>query len=286
MKSDDTQEDAALLHEPQDEDESTTSSSSTPRKRWQQSIPSSLVPSRTKLLLLLIIVPWLLTCFLAVLLVLDLSARPRCRDPMQSLYSPVQDIEFEETRFYRSRGEDKSPYQGWPTDEIDQLWQDSYINGLNSYLYEDEAEQLPDQTLRVPIPGRENQYMVVLDDVIRQSWYPERYGRGMYHPNGTLDYCQWLHYDHCLDQVRQALMCAADTSVIFFEWSELSNASRPRVDNLHTCRNFDKIRDWAFGRDVGEYHSHRKVVPLGNGQFTIQHTKHTDHGNQSECFAT
>ncbi|KAI9038103.1 oxidase ustYa family protein [Aspergillus affinis] len=214
---------------------------------------------------------------------------------MQRLYSPVErEIEFETKRFYRSRGGDKSPYQGWPSDEIDQLWKDSYVRGLNTYVTADEAGPLLEETLRVPVPGRENEFMVVLDvfhqlhclDVIRQSWYPKRYGRGMYHPNGTLDYCQWLHYDHCLDQIRQALMCAADTSVVFFEWSKQSNASRPRVDNLHTCRDFDKIKDWAFDRDIGEYHSHRRVVPTEEGQFAIQRTTHSDHGDSSECFAT
>lgn len=36
-------------------------------------------------------------------------------------------VKYEAHQFNRSRGDDKTPFQGWPSDEIDRTWQDSYL---------------------------------------------------------------------------------------------------------------------------------------------------------------
>lgn len=51
--------------------------------------------------------------------------------------APVNNlVEYETRTFYRSRGENKSPFQGWPNDEKDKLWQDSYYREDDSLLRE------------------------------------------------------------------------------------------------------------------------------------------------------
>ncbi|KAJ6437215.1 slyX domain-containing protein [Purpureocillium lavendulum] len=178
-------------------------------------------------------------------------------DPTLRLYSPANHlVEYVTRKFNRSRGDDKTPFQGWPTDEIDQTWAESYIPGLLSTLDPDTASQLPEQTERLPLKGRESEYIVTLDafhqmhclDIVRMALYRDRYDKHFYYPNGTVDYCKWLHVDHCLDQVRQALMCQADVSVVYYAWSNITQGMRPRVDNMHTCRNYTKILEWATGR--------------------------------------
>ena len=42
-------------------------------------------------------------------------------------------VEYIPHKFNRSRGADKTLFQGWPTDQIDQTWYDSYVRKyLNS----------------------------------------------------------------------------------------------------------------------------------------------------------
>lgn len=64
------------------------------------------------------------------------------------------------------------------------------------------------------------------------------------------------HIDHCVDSIRQSLMCASDVSTVV--WQKIPDINeeviRIHSDVLHTCRNFDKIRQWAV--------EHRLDVPF------------------------
>lgn len=53
------------------------------------------------------------------------------------------------------------------------------------------------------------------------------------------------HMEHCYEQVRQSLQCASDIGTIYWEWSEKKQKMVGNVHSTHTCKNFDKIRDWA-----------------------------------------
>ncbi|PMD49118.1 uncharacterized protein K444DRAFT_511631, partial [Hyaloscypha bicolor E] len=172
--------------------------------------------------------------------------------------APLNDlVEYIPHRFNRSRGADKTPFQGWPTDEIDRTWLSAYAPGILSSLTPSQASLLPDTTTRIPVPGRENEYQATVDvfhqmhclDVVRMALYRNRYDKHFYFQNGTVDECKWVHVvDHCLDQVRQALMCSADISMVPYQWSDVVQGTRPMVNNMHTCRNYTKILEWAKER--------------------------------------
>lgn len=53
---------------------------------------------------------------------------------------------------------------------------------------------------------------------------------------------------HCLDIIRQQLMCNIDIGVLGQVWYQPPDSEiEPFVDfnTVHTCRNFDAVRDWA-----------------------------------------
>lgn len=54
------------------------------------------------------------------------------------------------------------------------------------------------------------------------------------------------HIDHCIDSMRQSFMCSADISPIFWKWDEEKHKAVGRLDTLHTCRDFDAIREWGI----------------------------------------
>ena len=64
---------------------------------------------------------------------------------------------------------------------------------------------------------------------------------------------------HCLDILRQRLMCSVDIGVFGAVWVQNGTHRRSFVDfnTKHVCRNFDAIRDWAAERQIPE------VVPGG-----------------------
>ena len=51
------------------------------------------------------------------------------------------------------------------------------------------------------------------------------------------------HQDHCIDSIRQSLMCSADISPVIWHWKK--DGFKQDMNNTHVCRNFDKITDWA-----------------------------------------
>ncbi|KAK0652623.1 tat pathway signal sequence [Cercophora newfieldiana] len=153
---------------------------------------------------------------------------------------------------------DESPYQGWPNDEKDELWQELYHHGVTLRISADEHKSLVNQTIRVPIAGYENDYFGGLDvfhqlhclNQIRMGYYPRRYNTSMTNPDGTVSYDQWLHIDHCIESLRQSIMCHSDIGFNTFKWLDDKKITQPMLNDMHMCRNFDKIREWAFDRYV------------------------------------
>ncbi len=63
-----------------------------------------------------------------------------------------------------------------------------------------------------------------------------------------------VHIAHCLDILRQRLMCSTDIGVFGSNWVQNGTHLRPFVDfnTKHVCRNFDPIRAWAEERQIPE----------------------------------
>jgi hypothetical protein len=61
------------------------------------------------------------------------------------------------------------------------------------------------------------------------------------------------HVSHCLDIIRQQLMCTADTGLLGQVWWDV-NQPKAFVDfnTDHKCKNFDAIRQWAQERQISE----------------------------------
>ncbi|KAJ8516158.1 hypothetical protein ONZ45_g6500 [Pleurotus djamor] len=206
-------------------------------------------------------------CMVNILLVILLAVHV-LEKPGDAVYSPAQDVvEYEIKRFNTGfLDEPKSVFQGPPTDAMDAAWQDLYKDGV-SYLLPEEARLLRDPT--VPAPGAQV-YVGGLDvfhqihclDMIRMAAYPDRYNASQRHQmhlrrSGSMGHpkiSDQEHLQHCINSVRQSLMCSSDISINPYYNPKLEKRPFPRFDQLHTCRNFEKIKDWAFKRTTNVWH--------------------------------
>ncbi|KAJ7910449.1 O-methyltransferase-domain-containing protein [Mycena leptocephala] len=81
------------------------------------------------------------------------------------------------------------------------------------------------------------------------------------------------HLDRCIDWIRQALMCAGDTSVVV--WDPKQNKTTFQGDVAHTCRNFDKLRDWGKSHAIRTHYDTSVrieddiVIPVIPKQFNL-----------------
>ncbi|KAF9889812.1 hypothetical protein FE257_006902 [Aspergillus nanangensis] len=92
-------------------------------------------------------------------------------------------------------------------------------------------------------------------NLLRKSLY---YNYDHYHEMGegafsNNDYVVRRHVSHCLDILRQQLMCTVDVGVLGQVWVWPDNPV-PFVDfnTQHKCRNFDEIRQWAQDHQLPE----------------------------------
>ncbi|KAF2169466.1 hypothetical protein M409DRAFT_36220 [Zasmidium cellare ATCC 36951] len=61
------------------------------------------------------------------------------------------------------------------------------------------------------------------------------------------------HLNHCIHSLRQAISCASDISVGVWQWETALSDYKPNFGTEHTCRNFDKIQDWARSRSFENF---------------------------------
>lgn len=57
---------------------------------------------------------------------------------------------------------------------------------------------------------------------------------------------------HCLDMLREDLMCSSDVGLVGLSWFNISGEAMPlpKFDTKHQCRNFEAIREWARTEQV------------------------------------
>lgn len=80
-------------------------------------------------------------------------------------------------------------------------------------------------------------------DSLRQSLRPERYT----HPDKRDEDASQVrlkHWDHCVEMIRQNLMCSADISPV--NWAFLPEKGRLGTTTTdHVCRKWEPIKQWA-----------------------------------------
>lgn len=58
--------------------------------------------------------------------------------------------------------------------------------------------------------------------------------------------------DHCVDILRQSIMCTGDVTIATANWVQGHPRPIPDFSTMHVCRDFDALLEWASERDAGE----------------------------------
>lgn len=68
--------------------------------------------------------------------------------------------------------------------------------------------------------------------------------------------------DHCLDYIRQSIMCSGDMTPTHVVYSAARDRWSPDFENEHTCRDFQALVEWTRARqpashdDKEDHHHH------------------------------
>ncbi|KAI1496179.1 hypothetical protein F5X99DRAFT_414374 [Biscogniauxia marginata] len=58
---------------------------------------------------------------------------------------------------------------------------------------------------------------------------------------------------HCVEMLRNAVMCFGDVSVITYNWKQGHEGPKASFKSMHSCRKWDKIEEWRSAHDVTGY---------------------------------
>ncbi|KAH8680834.1 hypothetical protein BX600DRAFT_504586 [Xylariales sp. PMI_506] len=229
--------------------------------------------SRTRL-------PWILAsvsgCLNILLIAALLTTRLRSGQPLGSFeagfeteFADARDtIEVVETRFNGSPSftadgtifipnPDPIRYVGDPSlhPEIDENW-DKLTYGRYFRITPEEMSEAFGEGFEQYWDEKNGGYVVGIDmfhtlhcvNDLRRNFYPEHYEDIRNTSASTLE----MHRSHCLEQLRQYVMCHGDLTPVPSKYFEVHHKAYVMSDVKHTCRDFGKIQSWLMDRHHGE----------------------------------
>ncbi|OCL09382.1 hypothetical protein AOQ84DRAFT_291351 [Glonium stellatum] len=184
-----------------------------------------------------------------------------------SLYSPLLkelNLDYEVIRFNGSLLK-ANVFRQPAGPEVDAAWGSLGVDYRSVAIPPDQAARsgiLPDQVKISQkygggfIANVEGLHQLHCLNLLRKALY---YNFDHYHalgkgPFGNSDYVLRYHVTHCLDIIRQQLMCTVDIGVLGQVWFQPPSSpfAEPYVDfnTRHKCRNFDAVRAWAEAHQI------------------------------------
>ncbi|KAI6710416.1 hypothetical protein JHW43_007063 [Diplocarpon mali] len=183
-------------------------------------------------------------------------------DSIPVTYSPAQGAVKYEIKQFDLPPVPEGPFVG-KGPEVDAAW-DYITNSIgDTMVSRDEMIQMkldPDGALEItdPATGKRG-FRVAVEvfhqlhclDLLRQSNYKAYYkplGGDTAAPKHDLE----GHMDHCIDALRQFVMCQGDVNIFAFRFPFGDGDPWPDYTTPRVCRNYENIRKWAVEHTVAQ----------------------------------
>ncbi|KAF2501409.1 hypothetical protein BU16DRAFT_451673 [Lophium mytilinum] len=179
--------------------------------------------------------------------------------------APVHDaIRFHDVVYASGFRSQVTKFQGPPTVEVEQAWEELYPSTITR-ISAIEAAKLVNKTVRIP-DDPEN-YLVSIDvfhqmhclNIIRKKVWgvvPDTYVEEKM--------LELEHVDHCVDSIRQSLMCSGDVTPLPWKWgkneTDGTDLLHPEAHVVHTCRDWTSLIQWAKDRKVVKLTRNKRPV--------------------------
>ncbi|PQE27647.1 Tat pathway signal sequence protein [Rutstroemia sp. NJR-2017a BBW] len=153
-----------------------------------------------------------------------------------------------------------SAWSGAPTNETDHAWKSLVEDDMGAFSISAKLFQQVNPSLEtgVRVPNEsDDKYVATFDvvhklhclNLIRQSFYPDRYPDYQGFHGHTSEEVQ-AHREHCIEQIRQSLMCSGDLSILTYNWVKEERMPKPNFRTVHACQNWDHMVGWARKNSV------------------------------------
>ncbi|KAF8907012.1 hypothetical protein CPB84DRAFT_1769237 [Gymnopilus junonius] len=189
--------------------------------------------------------------------------RARTQRPEEPVYSPANEaVEYlNSLTTFNGTFNHPSEFRGHPTPEIDAAWMRISQGVKPTRLTLEQVLKVGKKDSPSKVKFRDEDgggYMASMEvthqlhclNMLRKYTYHEYYET--FDPSFTEAKPEVFrtHLDHCVEILRQNLMCSADVGMITYEWVKGFSEPYPDFNTKHQCRNFDKILEWGYKQAV------------------------------------
>ncbi|TWU70644.1 hypothetical protein ED733_000747 [Metarhizium rileyi] len=193
-------------------------------------------------------------------------------------YSPINEAIQEDYSYVRFNGSlwYDSPYKGPPTPKVEQAWQDLMAYGTISVTADDitrighnlTAVQFPEAAGGGYLAVAMGTHQIHCLHFVWQDHHIASFPKAKASKEGASEMYE-RHYEHCIDYIRQTLMCNFDPGIIPYYWVRKHSQPTPDGNTRHKCVNWHALQDWLRHRAVKipdgfEWHQPPDAVPLAD----------------------
>ncbi|KAF2236011.1 hypothetical protein EV356DRAFT_543004 [Viridothelium virens] len=160
-------------------------------------------------------------------------------------------VNFNSDLFYSSR------FRGPPRPELDATWHDLLENS-NIRLSSEELRRLGKSSVALA-DGSGYYGALNVHHHLHCLKSVRQYAHQEYYNITNAD--KEEHLDHCLDDIRQALMCHADISVFTYDWIPSYRKPLPNFKVAHECVDWELLGNWTRERSFSLYDQKSLIHP-------------------------
>ncbi|KAI0440082.1 hypothetical protein F4803DRAFT_553460 [Xylaria telfairii] len=164
-------------------------------------------------------------------------------------YSPAKDIISYHRGIFNNTLDVGNPYKGDRRPGIDSLWYDISTKYLSFRLTREELVAMGRYSENsVEFSDEKGGYMASLD-VFHQvhclNMIRQHIRRSQYTENTNPDSQKLEHIDHCIDTLREVVMCHGDVSVLTYRWRDGYQWPWANFAIDRECRDWNRITEWV-----------------------------------------
>ncbi|KAJ5113792.1 hypothetical protein N7456_002326 [Penicillium angulare] len=148
----------------------------------------------------------------------------------------------------RTGSSGRKEYVGDPSPELESAWEE-IMGAVNIFITAEEERGLGEDLYMDPATNLYMAEPTVFHDLhclnmIRKNLYYY----WDYYPHNNRSILK-PHLDHCIDSIRQSIMCTGDMTMAPIIWDFNKGRFIPDFEVHHTCRDYDALKEWTLLRD-------------------------------------
>ncbi|PVH78108.1 hypothetical protein DL98DRAFT_590632 [Cadophora sp. DSE1049] len=172
------------------------------------------------------------------------------KGPFPLVYTPAQEAISPEAKILSVKiNQTSNIFNAEPSPKVDEAWS-SLFQYANIRITKEEVQRLGRPS--VALSDGSGDYFGTLD-VYHQLHclkYIRQYVHQDYYSVRDTNVPVKDHVNHCIEMLRQVVMCKADTTLMTYEWLPDFPGPWPNFGIQHECVNWEKIDNWSKERSI------------------------------------